>query len=162
MQCRWQDPFSSWSAKRKFWQQPVEKNWSCQVASWVSLDQKSGEIIGPPSLARVKSKHFLCSSPKCPSLLPVRVVLWWPTTEKNSFKKSTNVSYILLHSQNLFFNSQSYQFDGYILSFVKKLHNSKSTNLALFSLFFYAYYEELSEFRSGIPSDLKKITYIQQ
>ena len=53
-------------------------------------------------------------------------------------------------------------FDGYILSFVKKLHNSKSTNLALFSLFFYAYYEELSEFRSGIPSDLKKITYIQQ
>ena len=49
-----------------------------------------------------------------------------------------------------------------ILSLVKKLHNIKSTNLALFSLFFYAYYEELSEFRSGIPSDLKKITYIQQ
>ena len=155
MQCRWQDPFSSWSAKRKFWQQPVEKNWSCQVASWVSLDQKSGEIIGPPSLARVKSKHFLCSSPKCPSLLPVRVVLWWPTTEKNSFKKSTNVSlYVLLHSQNLFFKQSKLPILMVILSFVKKV--------ALFSLFFYAYYEELSEFRSGIPSDLKKITYIQQ
>ena len=61
-----------------------------------------------------------------------------------------------------FSNSQSYQFDGYPFICKKKLHNSKSTNLALFSLFFYAYYEELSEFRSGIPSDLKKITYIQQ
>ena len=52
----------------------------------------------------------------------MRVVLWWPTREKNSFKKSTNVSLCLIaFTKFVFQQSKLPILMVIILSFVKKV-----------------------------------------